>query len=207
MARQVNIDLYCEDEGHEVFVRALILRLARAEGLRVSLRTPSGRGGHGKAIAEFKIWQRAVERGLVGGLPDLLVLVIDGNCTEWHSAQRELEKLINTAQFPRWVVGCPDPHIERWCLADPVGFQQVVGAPPPPDPGKCERDYYKRLLRETAHEAEVLILTDEMELAPDFVRRMDLYQAGKNQRSLGHFIDALKKALKGLVALATEPIP
>jgi hypothetical protein len=44
----------------------------------------------------------------------------------------------------------------------------------------------------------VPILASEMDVAPDSVREMDLYRAGKAPPSLGHFIDDVKAALKQL---------
>ena len=41
-----------------------------------------------------------------------------------------------------------------------------------------------------------MILTDAMEFAPDLVAAMDLYRAGKNQRSLRLFIEDLTKGLR-----------
>ncbi len=199
--RPPRVDLYCEDLGHELFVRALLRRLAREEGIRISLRTRNGRGGHGRAISEFTAWQRTVSRQQAAGRPALLILVIDGNCRTWGEAHKTLTKEVDSAVFPSFVVGCPDPHIERWCLADPVAFGKVVGISPMADPGKCERDLYKTHLRQSISRGGQAILTDAMEFAPDLVAAMDFYRAGKNQRSLRLFIEELKKSLRTLAAL------
>lgn len=198
--RQPRVDLYCEDQGHELFTRALISRLAGEEGFRVSIQTRSGRGGHGRAISEFRAWQRAASRPAAHSKPELLVLVIDGNCKDWGEAHRNLLAAVDTAVFPRQVVGCPDPHIERWCIADPLSFKQIVGASPLADPGKCDRSVYKNLLRESIAAAGQPILTDAMEFAPDLVLAMDFYRAAKNknQRSLRLFVEDLRKAIRTL---------
>lgn len=200
MADRPRIDLYCEDRGHELFARALLERMARETGLRVAIRTVSGRGGHGQAMTEFKGWQRMVSaRGGIGHeIPDLLVLLIDSNCSDWNEAHRDLARTVDSGLFPRCVLGCPEPHIERWCLADPVAVQEVLGVAPPPDPGKCERSVYKQLLRDTIRSAGQPILTSEMEYAPDLVAAMDLFRAGKNQRSLKSFVEAVRSALRSL---------
>ncbi|HYH44977.1 MAG TPA: hypothetical protein VEG34_04780, partial [Thermoanaerobaculia bacterium] len=84
MGDRPRIDLYCEDDGHEQVARALLGRSARELGLPLSVRTVSGRGGHGRAIEEFKTWQRVYSRGgIADGTPDLLILMIDANCTGW----------------------------------------------------------------------------------------------------------------------------
>jgi len=196
MAKRCLVYLYCEDRGHEEFTRALLERLAREEGIEVRLRTQNSLGGHGRAISEFKLWQRKVVKGFPERIPDLLVLVIDANCTDWGTAHKGLSETIDGSLFPQFVVGCPEPHVERWCFADPESFKEVVGEAPPRDPGKCERLLYKNLLRRTILDAGQPILTTAMEFAPDLIEAMDLYRAGKSQRSLGHFVDELRQALR-----------
>ena len=48
------------------------------------------------------------------------------------------------------VVAIPEPHIERWYLADPRAVGAVLGATDdrPVPRGRCQRDLYKRRLRE-----------------------------------------------------------
>ena len=150
------------------------------------------------AISQLKGWQRSFEKGLSVGKPDLLVVVIDGNCIGFQAKHREIERHIQTHVFPKYVIGCPDPHVERWCFADANAFEQVVGSAPPRDPGKCERGVYKKLLRDSLIENGHVILTDEMEVAPDIVRAAELYRVGKVQPSLRAFIGGLRKGLSTL---------
>jgi hypothetical protein len=193
------IVLFCEDRGHEQFCRALLKRLLREGSVTARVEAPSARGGHGAAVSEFRAWQSAVVQGSIAGVPSLLVLVVDGNCQGWNSAKQDLAKEVRSDVFRRTVIGCPDPHIERWCLADSQAFKDVVGGEPPRDPDKCERDLYKRLLRDAILGAGQPILTDAMEFAPDLVERADLYAASRAQPSLGGFIDDLRAAIKQIV--------
>ena len=200
MAERPWIDLYCEDNGHEQFARALLKRLGSEFGQKLSINTVSGRGGHGQALTEFRAWQRAVTsgHGISHQIPDLLVLLIDANSVGWAQMHREIGQTVDPSVFPRYAIGCPDPHIERWCLADPQGVQEVLGIAPPADPDKRERGFYKKLLRQTILDARQPILTNEMEYAPDLVDAMDLFRAGKNQPSLKHFVDEIRTALQQL---------
>ena len=152
-------------------------------------------------MTELKLWQRTVfsQYGVGQSLPDLLVLMIDANCKGWTQVRRTLEEAVDSRIFGHCVVGCPDPHVEKWCLADPQAIQEVLGVAAPPVPEKCERHLYKQLLRQTIQEAGQPILTNEMEYAPDLVAAMDLYRAGKNQPSLRHFVDELRSALQSLL--------
>src|SRR5437016_5409138 len=106
MADRPRIDLYCEDSGHEQFARALVNRLARDLSLSFDLRTPSGRGGQGRAVTELKAWQRIVfsKHGVGRSLPDLLVLMIDANCKGWTQVRGALEQAVDS-RISRFVVG------------------------------------------------------------------------------------------------------
>lgn len=184
--------VFCEDRGHEVFTRALVSRLARDLAIEITITAISASRGKGMALSQLRGWQRSFQRGLMVGKPDVLVIVIDGNCVTAPVKHREIEAIVLREVFPSVVIGCPDPHVERWCFADPDAFQRVVGASVRPDPGKCERGAYKRMLRDALQEAEQPILTDEMEIAPE----IDLYRAGITQPSLGTFVQDLQAALK-----------
>jgi hypothetical protein len=196
MADGPRLALFCEDAGHEQFVVALVERLADEVEVIPVVQPVSARGGEGQALTEFKLWQRSfLSRS---GTPDLLVLVIDANCAGWSQMRTDLDAAVNREIVPRHVVGCPDPHVERWYAADPVGFEQVVGSSPGKDPGKCDREVYKRQVIEAAIRGGTPIVTSPAELAPDLVGSMDLYRAGKNQPSLKHFVDELRDGLRQL---------
>lgn len=198
MGKQARVALFCEDQHHELFVRELIHRLASEVGLEPLLQALNTRGGHGRAITEFKIWQDEFSGFSTSIRPDLLVLVIDANCTGWNQAHKDTVDAVDSGRIPHAVVGCPDPHVERWFLADPVSFKQVVGASPDPDPGKCDRGVYKKILADAFTSASLPVLTGPAELAPDLVDAMDLYKAGKSCPSLGHFVDDLRKGFRFL---------
>lgn len=196
------IDLFCEDAGHELFVRAMVRRLERELRLRVSLRTQVARGGHGRVLTELRAWQALVRKSpsLSRERPDLVLIVIDCNCKGWNPMRAEVERVLDKSQVSSVLIACPDPHIEKWCFADPGAMKRVVGLVPPSVPDKCERDLYKKLLRDTLAEAGAVSLTSEMEVAPDLVKEMDLFQAGKAEPSLKHLIEGLRSAFKLLAA-------
>ncbi len=190
------VQLFCEDSGHERFLRPLIQRVAQEERVHVDLSVGSARGGIGRALAEFVLFQRMLRHAIHNRRPDLLVLVVDANCTGWNERRRELQEAIDLGLFPRAVVGVPDPHVERWCIADPLAFQAVVGTPPPPDPGKCERDLYKRLLANALDRAEIPVLTGPTEIAPDLVEGMDWTTIDRNCPSLAHLVSDLRSQIR-----------
>jgi hypothetical protein len=187
------LDLFAEDRGHEAFLRAVVERVASEESCRVSVQVRSGKGGHGKALSEFRLYQKLVEKGQMPS-PDLLVIAIDGNCKGFAEARREIQERIEDTLKGKAVIACPDPHVERWYMADPVSFAQVIGNEPKLEKTKCERDRYKKLLKEALGGGAQLL--DGIEYAQEIVSAMDWFRAGKNDASLGTFLNDLKAALR-----------
>src|SRR5215213_3957867 len=89
MSSRPRIDLFAEDREHEELLKPLLERLAREQGKDVRVSVRSARGGHGRAIAELKLYQRSVLKRIGGAtLPDVLVVAIDANCASFSSAQK-----------------------------------------------------------------------------------------------------------------------
>jgi hypothetical protein len=194
---RLRVDLFGEDRGHEQFGRPLVARLARETGVPIEIRVLSASGGHPRALQALRSFQKAVAAG-VRRAPDLLVVIRDSNRESWKEVRAEVARIIEPSVFPRVVVACPEPYVERWCIADPEAFQRVVGVPPGRDPRSRDREAYKALLRVAVEKAGVVVLVDEMDLAPELVDAMDLYKAGKVQQSLKHYVDELRGALQSL---------
>jgi len=197
MSEPAAIDLFVEDRAHEEFLRALVERVARDVQRRVVVTIRSARGGHGRAIAELELYQRAVASGSLGlRLPDLLVVGIDSNCSPWNRAVRGIRARVHQDFLDRTAVACPEPHIERWYLADPDSFAEVVGSRPRGGKRKCERARYKRLLAEAVEKGGHTSPLGGIEFAPDLVAAMDLHRAGKMERSLKLFLDEATPLIK-----------
>lgn len=196
------LDVFCEDAAHEAFVRALLRRQGTGS---VRARIRSGRGGRGRATSELRAWFRLLSRGGTE-IPDSACVLVDGNCAGWHQRRKEVAGAIEGHRIPSLVIGCPEPHIERWLMADEAAFARVVGVPPPRDPGKCERGVYKRALEAAVEESRLPVLGDPAaELAPDIVRHMDLFRAGKAHPDLRNFVEDLRMALRRAAGEPQEP--
>ena len=102
-------------------------------------------------------------------------------------------------------MACPDPHIERWFFADPQAFSRVIGVDRQPGKRKCQRDYYKTLLRQAVSEAGHPPGLSGLEFAEDLVHAMDLYRAGRNEPSLGHLIDEIQAFVAKLRRQVASP--
>ena len=189
------IDLFVEDRAHEEFLKAMVVRLSAEEHRETMTRVRSARGGHGRVLDEFDLYQKAVARGL-SSIPDILVVAIDANCQSSHETQKTLNTRLKAEFQGRAAFACPDPHIERWFMADPQSFADVVGVEPPKERRKCERDRYKRQLVDAIRRGGHLPTLGGVEFAKDLVVRMDLYRAGKNEPSLNAFVDTLRGCLR-----------
>jgi hypothetical protein len=191
MSRTLTIDLFAEDTGHAELLHPLLERLAREQETDASIRVRSARGGHGRALGEMKLYQQTVLKG-VGSItiPDLLVVAIDANCNSFVDARKAVQDGLLPPFRDRAVLACPDPHVERWYLADGVAFQTVVGITPPSVSNvKCKRDFYKAMLAQAVAEAGHPALLGGIEFGRELAEAMDYFRAGKADNSLKHFLD------------------
>lgn len=196
---ELRVDLFAEDIAHEKLLVGLIERVAREEGITVwRPQIRSARGGHAKVISEFRTYQHSLTKGYVNSSSDLVVVAIDSNCTTFSQTRAEIEQETQD-QFKHLIVpACPDPHIERWYMADPDSFYRIVGQRPVLAQKKCERGYYKNILQTAIREAGHPQPLGGVEFAAELAEAMDLYQAGKADVSLKAFLDDLRAALKTL---------
>ena len=193
MSEPLAVDLFAEDRAQEAFVGALLRRIAREEKLALRVQTRFAKGGSPRALSEFRVYQVLLEKGaILGSVPDLVVVVIDGNCATPTRKREESEGTIRPGLINRVVAGCPNPHVERWFLDDPDSFHDVVGHRPVVGPEKCERQHYKRLLTTAIRQGQGVAPLDGVEFAPDLVEAMDLYRAGKLDASLRAFVEELR---------------
>jgi hypothetical protein len=188
-----SVDLFAEDRAHEAFISALVRRVFAEAGCSLELQARSAVGGHGRAITELKNYQRILSKRLLGlSKPDLVVVAIDANCRRFVDARSEVRAALDRTAAGEAVIACPDPHIERWFFADPAAFERAVGVYQAPGRKKCDRDRYKRMLRDAVDRAGHPPTLGGVEFANDVVREMDLYRAGGNEPSLGALIDGLR---------------
>jgi hypothetical protein len=194
--RRIIIDLFAEDRAHEAFKIALLLRIAEEEGRQIIPQPRSARGGHGRALAEFDLYQMVVLSQT--NRPHVIVVCIDGNCKGMVEARNEISGHIKRGIGNCVIVACPNPHIERWYLADPDSFHSVVGSRPTLGRRKCERGFYKRKLVQAIKDAGHPATLSGVEFAQEIVGQMDLYRAGRNETSLKNFVDQLRDFIRAL---------
>ncbi len=192
------VDLFVEDRAQEDLIGAFVERIAGEEQRGVRIRVRSARGGHPRALSELDLFQRTRHLSTAGARTDLLVVAVDANCSAFAAAREAVRGHIDESLEDRTVIACPDPHVELWYLADPDSFHEVVGARPVVGKRKCERDRYKSILRKTVRDAGQPGTMNGVEFAEELAQAMDLYRAGKNVKSLKHFLDELRARLRAL---------
>ena len=199
MSNQVIVDLFVEDRAHESFLEPLLMRIAREQDqdIEMEIRVRSARGGHSRAIAGFELYQSIVTKSLLGNeSADIVVVAIDGNCSTFPVARRRIQDATVPMLRDRLVIACPDPHIERWYVADPQSFETTVGHRPNVGDKKCARGHYKQILTTTIRQAGHQVILGGVEFAPELVEGMDLYRAGRNDSSLNAFLRDLRAMLR-----------
>ena len=198
MSDEVRVELFVEDQAHEQLLVPLVERVATEEKAVARCQVRSARGGHGRVIREFKTYQGLWNRGLMGDVPDLLVVSIDSNCTTFAQTRSEIESATRTELRDLLVAACPNPHIERWFMADPNSFHGVVGHRPALGPEKCERGYYKNELKKAVRSGGHPQTLGGIEFARALATEMDLYRAGRTDNSLKAFVDDLRTRIRRL---------
>ena len=197
MSSRVVTDLFVEDRGHEELLRPLLERIGREQQKPIAVRVRQARGGHGRVLEELSLYQESVLKGAGGmTLPDLLVVAIDSNCSAFQAARTAIQDRLKDEFRDRAVCACPDPHVERWYLADLTAFHQVVGVTPVVGKQKCQRDVYKALLAKAVADAGHPPLLGGIEFARELVEAMDFFRAAKADHSLKHFLDEAGTRLK-----------
>lgn len=197
MGSAVAIDLFVEDRAHEELLRPVIDRRARDFGKSVVIRVRAARGGHGKVLAELDLYQKSVLRGAYGlTMPDALVIGYDSNCSGCQEVRKAIRSRLDIAFRVNSIIACPEPHIERWYLAETAGFFRAVGVSHKVGRKKCERDFYKRALLQAVRDAGHLPTLGGIEFAQEIVAEMDFYAMSKAEGSFKAFLVELDGCLK-----------
>lgn len=197
-----SIAYFVEDLAHIYFIVALVQRVAEERGLDPEKikHDPRNAGGRGRVFTELIQYLKDVREERRSPY-DIVVIAIDANCQSPQSVKNRIKDAKAQANYPGPLVcAVPDPHIERWYLADPEGFETalpVIGRPQLPR-YKCKGDYYKNQLYAAFASAGVSPPLHGAEYGADIAAAIDLFRAGRNDSSLKCFVDDLKAALAPL---------
>lgn len=98
------IALFVEDDAHEKIIGAIAWKVAAEFDFNVEFDWRNAVGGHGKVIAELKVYIRDLERQGTPW-PDLIVIATDANCKGLNERSRE----IGLPDMPRRLFSLPFP--------------------------------------------------------------------------------------------------
>lgn len=201
----VRVDLFVEDPAHERFAQALVRRLADQSPLACQIQSRVAEGGHGRVLTELRAFQKALRGGVIpGGAPDLLVVLLDSDCEGHQRVRTTVLQLIDPGLFAHVAVGCPDPHVERWYMADPDSAARTLGLSGMGIGYECEPGYYKGLLSQWLADAGYPVTQGGSEYAPDLVEAMNLARAGRDDPSLATLIRDVRGAFRLMARSAEE---
>jgi hypothetical protein len=199
MSRRLEVVCFCEDIAHERFIRGLIQRAAEDHGVSAHIRVLNAT--HGSRVwLEFRQYLQELAKGQQS-LPDVLVVVIDGNCKGASQVRQDIEREVQkqSVGVPHLVCAVPDPHVERWYLDDQQALKSVLpGARSQKLSYKCERDRYKRALRQAIRDAGVEPLLGGAEYGEDIARKLE---PSRLDSSFQAFWNDLSAALMNLAGL------
>jgi hypothetical protein len=190
MAASVSVAFFLEDIGQEAIVPAIFRRVAAEEGLesdQLECRVLHSRGG-GSLSAFTKFLKDAKKSPSTNA--NLLVVGLDGNCKGFATRRDQILTKAQGSSFAEVIAAVPDPHVERWYLLDIPALENASGVhiSLTPVPAKCEKNFYKHLLRQAFDGTEVTPPLGGIEYGERIAGVMDLYNASKQDHGLGDFV-------------------
>lgn len=185
------INLFVEDRGHEVILKALVRLLASQHNIPVTIAVKTATGGHGRVLSRLKEYMSDLENGWEH-MSDLLIVATDGNCKGYLGRKQEIDAVMKNF-VGQVIYAIPDPHIERWLLLDANAFKKVLGKGCSAPTKKCERHLYKRLLIEAVRQTGINPPLGGIEYAEELVNAMDLEHLERTEDSLGKLLKSLRQ--------------
>lgn len=200
MPEPVRVTLFGEDAAHEAAGRTYVERVASDLGIRFVMSVASSRGGAGRALNELGAFRRTASNGiLIEGLPDVLVVLLDGNRVGRAVRKQEIRECVGRdgETFPYVVAGCPEPHIERWLFIDSRALRSVVGVAGRTPAKRADREQYKEAFRTLVERAGHPTTQDPaVEFAPEIIEQQRLPTAAQADASFREFLRDLRAALR-----------
>lgn len=195
---------FVEDGAQEAFIRALVLKAAALTGCHTAAWQHDVRigRGRGRTFTSFAGFLADVANGSVGR-PDLLVVSVDADCDGAVATRRRLSQIAQKHNYAGpMLIAVPDPHIERWYMADQIALQAVAGCPGAPalPPIRCRKDLFKQRLVQAFQQGGIAPALGGAEFAEDIVDQMDPHRAGANDSSLDDFFHEARSLFSALCA-------
>lgn len=205
MARRATCHLFAEDRAQEALASALIQCAFFDTGVGVDVAVKSASGGFGPMLVELGAYRKVIAK--VGGLPDLLVVMIDEDGQGSNERRDMVTSRLADHEVPYRVVGVPAPRIEDWYLLDANSVAEALEL----EVGEVQTATHaldsKQAARTLVAEANALQLVGDLEIsefAAEIVGAADCPSALKTDRALRRFINDLSAAAKQLALARSD---
>ncbi len=144
----IEVGLFAEDEGHRSLLTGLIRRLAEDEDAAVEVRLRNAAGGSPRVRRALRQYVADLATGRDSFL-DVLVVAMDANSDGVAARRQWINGLVGDSYAGTLVTAVPDPHVERWYLADPYAVSRAIDQCYRADlpPTRQRGQGYKRVLR------------------------------------------------------------
>jgi len=192
MRKQILVHIFFEDRCQERFITEIVKRIGKDIGLSIEIRSISvSKPGHGKGetYKDIKNQFLLIRKGNIFLKPDVMVISVDTNCEGYSETYKNAMENIDKQVVNHIIIACPYPHIEKWYLLDLECFNRIVGVTPIVPKEKCEKDFYKNVLKKAIRDGGYPYGVNPEDFAEDIAQAMDLYNAGKKDNSFKLFID------------------
>ena len=197
---EIRIAYFLEDIAHEKFLRTLVARVAQRTGLSnddLVEEVRNATGGIPRVLSELRMFLADIQS--VSTSPyQILIVATDSNCAKYTAVRGNITAIIQKADYHGPVVlAVPNPYIERWYVMDAEAFKSATGATVVSKlPRKHRQRYsYKKILREALLSAGIKPILGGAEYGEEIAMQIDLYKAGKADRSFGRFVHDLRKEI------------
>lgn len=167
--------------------------MAEDANTEIAIQARSVSGGIGKVVEQFGYYVRDLRRQFTDE-PDLIVVATDSNCVGHTERKRRIVDAAATVPGIEHMLVCaiPEPHIERWMLADAHAFAEVFGRGCTTPTVKCKKGEYKYLLADEIRKSGVEAPLGGREYAEAIVAAYNLVRVAQSEPSFGHLYNALR---------------
>lgn len=199
VGRILRVAVFLEDIAQKEIICGLIERVAADKKIAIEIvvlndQKGASLGTYYRYLSGLKIG-RAIKY-------DVVVVSVDANCSGYNGKRKLVEKETGDALgLTPLVLALPEPHIECWYLLDCKALATVGNIPTPDTPqlGKCEKDVYKKMLRDAFIAGGIRPRRGGAEYGGDLAKEMDVKLASKRDNSFKKFIEDIQSAFKSTV--------
>jgi len=194
--RPLRIVYFLEDSAHENFIPPLVERLADELHIMTE-RIPITPSGYSRGSRIFLHFRQFIHNANQRFNADLLIVCVDEDCAGPQVKRKQYQDEISKVPLVQSVIyAMPHPYIEYWYLANKPALSKALEVPSISYPllkDKCDKDFYKNLLKKTCEDTG--LETNGIEYGDAIVAALPL-QHGMRNHPAKQFIEEARQALR-----------